>query len=341
MACMPSPAATPPATSTPAPTAAAREVVTLESPTAALPTLALTPTPAPDRGIRGPAPAHAVWTMGKPMIPPYRSEMPAVVLDGMIYVPGGFGGESRLDRYDPAADEWEALAGMPDGRHHLMAAAHGGYLYVFGGSTAGGFNPTNTVWRYDPAANAWSELGSMPERRMSGAAVTIGDKVYVAGGMGDSDSLLEFTPDTGEWRILSGGLHPRDHANAVAFEGKIWPIGGRGAGGETNAVEIFDPATETWSAGPPLNIARAGFAAAVVDGRIMVAGGEVIVSGRETLGSLEIFEPGDNAWRPGPDTLQPIHGVGGASISGRFYLLGGSSEAAGIANSGMVQIYLP
>ncbi|HET7090058.1 MAG TPA: hypothetical protein VFL17_15585, partial [Anaerolineae bacterium] len=124
MACTPSPAATPSATSTPAPTAAAREVVTVESPTAAPPTLALTPTPVS---------AQAAWTMGKPMIPPYRSEMPAVVLDGMIYVPGGFGGESRLERYDPIADEWEALADMPDGRHHLMAAAHDGYLYVFGG----------------------------------------------------------------------------------------------------------------------------------------------------------------------------------------------------------------
>ncbi|HET7091683.1 MAG TPA: hypothetical protein VFL17_23880, partial [Anaerolineae bacterium] len=198
-----------------------------------------------------------------------------------------------------------------------------------------------TVWRYDPRSDAWNELESMPERRMSAAAVTIGDTVYMAGGVGDSDSLLEFTLDTGEWRILSGGLHPRDHANAVAFDRKIWLIGGRGPDGETTAVEIFDPAAEAWSAGPPLNIARAGFAAAVADGQIMVAGGEVIISGRETLSSLEVFDPGDNAWRLGPDLPAPIHGVGGASLGGRFFLLGGSREAGGIANSGTVQIYLP
>ena len=233
----------------PTPSATPETLLPTSTPTT-LPTVVTPPTSEP---LATPTAARGGWSLGAGMIAPYRSEMPAVELDGLVYVPGGFGGETRLERYDPIADEWRALANMPAGRHHLMAAVHDGRLYVFGGSTPGGFNPTDTVWRYDPREDAWTDLGVMPERRMSGAAVTIGEKIYVVGGVGDRDGVLEFTPSSGEWRMLPGGNAPRDHANAVALDGKVWLIGGRGPTGETNAVETFDPATETWSDGPSLN----------------------------------------------------------------------------------------
>jgi hypothetical protein len=54
------------------------------------------------------------WSEGAPM-PTARSEMPAALLDGLIYVPGGFGGEQALEAYDPAADRWHILAPCPKG----------------------------------------------------------------------------------------------------------------------------------------------------------------------------------------------------------------------------------
>src|SRR5512141_2493167 len=64
-----------------------------------------------------------------------RSEMPAVELNGLIYVPGGFGpvrgglanGKgpvADMDGYDPASDTWKSLAPMPDGRHHEMVTVY-------------------------------------------------------------------------------------------------------------------------------------------------------------------------------------------------------------------------
>jgi N-acetylneuraminic acid mutarotase len=276
------------------------------------------------------------------MIEPPRSEMPAVSLEGWIYVPGGFGDESRLDRYDPAADQWQPLADMPAGRHHLMAVAYAGQLYVLGGAQAGGWAPANTVWRYDPAANIWSELGVMPEARLAGAAVSLGDKIYIAGGVGGSEELLEFTVTNGQWRSLPGPHQPREHVSAVAFQDELWLLGGRWAGmGELATVEIYNPATATWRDGPPMNIARAGFAAAVVRQQLMVAGGEVIINAQETLASFEILALESDMWQLGPDLPYPMHGVGGAEAAGRFLLLGGSRRAGAIENEGQVQIYEP
>jgi hypothetical protein len=182
----------------------------------------------------------------------------------------------------------------------------------------------------------------MPERRLAGAAVALGDKIYIAGGVGGGEALLEFSPASGQWRLLSGPVQPREHVNALAFGGEMWVLGGRWGGiGELATVEIYNPASETWRAGPTMNVARAGFAAAVVQQQLMVAGGEIIINGRETLASLEILAVGSDTWQLGPDLPVPMHGVGGAEFRGRFLLLGGSMEAGAILNEGQVQIYEP
>ncbi|HXV96897.1 MAG TPA: hypothetical protein VEC93_00635, partial [Anaerolineae bacterium] len=111
--------------------------------------------------------------------------------------------------------------------------------------------------------------------------------------------------------------------------------------GELATVEIYNPVSETWRVGPSMNMARAGFAAAVVQQQLMVAGGEVIINGRETLASLEILAADSDTWQLGPDLLVPMHGVGGVEYQGRFLLLGGSMEAGAILNEGQVQIYEP
>lgn len=271
--------------------------------------------------------------------------MPAVEIDGVIYVPGGFSGPigtADLEAYDIAQDSWKRLAPIPEGRHHLMATALEGRLYVIGGSVSLGWSPTSTVWKYDPASDAWEQQAEMPEERMSGAAVTIGDAIYIIGGVGGSGRLLAFDPRSGTWRSFDGPRQPREHTAVVAFRGELWAIGGRWSGdGELVSVEIFDPVAQTWRDGPALQVGRGGFAAETVGDRIFVAGGEVIMAGRQALASMEIYDPQIGSWIAGPDLPFAVHGVDGASYQGRFFLMGGSDRAAGIRNAGRVQIYAP
>ena len=278
-------------------------------------------------------------------MPSARSEMPAVEIEGVIYVPGGFSGPlgtDTLESYNIAQNEWSDRAPMPAARHHLMAAAHGGALYAFGGSAPFGFGPTSTAWKYDPQTDTWHELPEMPEERMSGAAVTLGDSIYVVGGVGGSRQMMAFEPQARIWRLLPGPEQAREHTAAVAYRGELWVIGGRWSGdGELVSVEIFDAENQSWRPGPPLQIARAGFAAGTVGDQILVAGGEVILAGREALASLEIFDPDSGEWSAGPDLPAAVHGLDAVGYQGQFYLMGGSDRAAGLDNQGRVQIHAP
>jgi len=67
-------------------------------------------------------------------MPTARSENAAAVVEHMIYVPGGFGGEQTLEAYDTTTDTWKALADLPEPRHHLMSASYAGKVYIFGGA---------------------------------------------------------------------------------------------------------------------------------------------------------------------------------------------------------------
>ncbi len=286
---------------------------------------------------------HGQWGEGAPQTPA-RSELPAAALAGLIYVPGGFGGETVFQAYDPASDEWRDLAPLPAGRHHLMAAAldSTGSVYVFGGGAAGVWSPTTTAWAYAPALNAWTEIAPLPEPRMAGAAVALKDKIYIVGGAGGSSALLEYDPAANTWRRLAALSTPREHLAAAALDGEIYALGGRWGGlGELDSVEIYDPAADAWRAGPPLLQPHAGFSAAVLRGRILAAGGEIIMTGSETLTAFEIFDPRTPGWARGPDLPYPIHGVAAAVAGDRFYLLGGSSRAGAIENEGRVMIYNP
>jgi hypothetical protein len=129
---------------------------------------------------------------------------------------------------------------------------------------------------------------------------------------------------------------------AAALNGEIYALGGRWQGaGEFSSVEIYDPAADAWRPGPALLRPRAGFSAAVLAGRLFIAGGEIIFTGTEALDSLEVFDPATQSWSPGPALPSDIHGNPVAALDGRFFILGGSTVPGAVANLGVVMVYEP
>src|SRR5262249_54534728 len=154
------------------------------------------------------------------------------VINGLIYVPGGFNdegdNENVLEAYDPVANHWRQLADMPQPRNHLMVTAYHGRVYVFGG--AGDYRAaprTSTAWAYDPTTNRWSSLAPMPEPRVAGAAVTLGDYVYVIGGVGDTSDLLRYDLQANTWKRLAPLHEQREHMAGVVLGGRLYAVGGR------------------------------------------------------------------------------------------------------------------
>lgn len=287
------------------------------------------------------------WASALNMSPPV-SELATAVLDGRAYTAGDFGSHPRAFlRFNPATGGTQRLPDLPEPRNHAMMAALRGELYVFGGYDGLSFIATDTVWQYSPARNRWIRFTTMPGAMAAAAAVSLGDFIYVITRNG---FIWRLDVDAKEWTIFPGpGTVNRDHANAVAFRGEIWWLAGRGGNAQgqfrsLRSVDIFDPVTGVWRPGPSLSHGHSGFAAAVVQGQIMVAGGEHPGATLDlwTLEpSLEVYSARAGHWRPGPAVPVPVHGVGGAALNGRFYLLGGSTLPGGADNPGIIQIYDP
>merc|ERR1711965_706562 len=94
-----------------------------------------------------------------------RQSHAVAVLDGKLYAVGGYNDDdgrlSSVERYDPAANAWEAVAPMATARAFPFApgvAVLDGKLYAVGGSGGGALS---SVERYDPALNAWEAVAPM------------------------------------------------------------------------------------------------------------------------------------------------------------------------------------
>jgi N-acetylneuraminic acid mutarotase len=282
-------------------------------------------------------PAGGIWT-ARATMPGAQSELATATLDGAFHVAGGFGAPRGFKRYDPQSNSWTTLADTPGARDHALAVNVAGSIYLTGGySTTTGGDQANAGWKYLPVENRWEPVSSLPLFAASGAASFNG----LAWFGNTSGELAQFDPRLQRRRIIpadaSGGL--RDHSQLVAFQGELWMIGGRSNIGETARVSIFDPASETWREGPSLQFPRGGFAAAASDSVLIVAGGEVVVSGLSVRNEVEAIVAGANSWTRLPDLPVAVHGVGGVISGNAFYALGGSTLAGGVRNGGDVQRY--
>jgi N-acetylneuraminic acid mutarotase len=307
---------------------------------------------------------QTAWKKAAPFPEP-EEELYGVTSGGKLYVIGGYGlGSPRglVYEYDPAADKWTAKKPMPRPAHHSALLEYRGKIYVFGGFVPppsgpprATWVPIDNVWEYDPAGDAWKALPPLPTRRGAAIAFEVGGKMYVIGGAsvhpGSKDLGISpgasgravstneaFDPATGTWEPRQTMPTARNHAYGGVVGGKIYVIGGRmgaaGIGAATNSdiVEVYDPAVDSWGgAGAKLPTPRSGGAWGTYGGRIYVAGGEVstpLLVG--AYRAIEVFDPAANEWRFFASMPSPRHGVAGAVVGNSFHLVSGmvSSSAA-------------
>jgi len=226
------------------------------------------------------------WTL-KTNLPEARMGFAAGVVDGKIYIIGGMANQetkSTVLMYDPVTDSVKTKAPMPTARFALAAAVVDGKIYAIGGVT-GNFEPTSIVEMYDPATDTWEAKASMPIENNNIAASEVDGKIYVIGGQkaGGSEvglqSVLIYDPDTDSWSQKSS-MHVRRWApSSSVMDGKIYVIGGE-KGIEDgwpglNSVEMYDPATDSWTPMAPMPTPRRGHSSSVLDQKIYVMGGTV------------------------------------------------------------------
>jgi len=132
------------------------------------------------------------WESGPPLTLP-RGFAAGALLDGRVYVTGGYDGETvyRLTESlaaDPSgSDGWQLRAPMRAARAGHEAVALEGALYVVGG---GWESSLAYGERYDPTANAWATfatplVGSWRNLGLAAVTTSRGGLLYAAGGWND------------------------------------------------------------------------------------------------------------------------------------------------------------
>jgi N-acetylneuraminic acid mutarotase len=126
-------------------------------------------------------PATNTWKT-KASIPRKRRCSAAGVINGILYIVGGYDGHAMrtLDAYNPTTDSWTTKASMPAERSQLASGVINGRLYEVGGASRQ--HIFNTVNAYDPVTNTWTADTPMPTALWGLAAGVINGTLYTVGG---------------------------------------------------------------------------------------------------------------------------------------------------------------
>jgi N-acetylneuraminic acid mutarotase len=285
-----------------------------------------------------PSPEALVWRAIAPL-PVARSEIPGVTVDGSIYLCGGFGGDTRVDRYDPESDTWTQVADLPVGVNHPGATAFDGKIYV-----AGGYGSDNraldSLSIYAPDADSWQPGASLPEPIGAFGLVPFEDKLYLVGGALESlggpvsGAVRVYDPASDSWSDGPGMLNPREHLAVVATDEKIFAVGGRANGSEDDqlagANEALDPASMQWSAVAPLPVPRGGLSGVYAAETVIILGGE---RGDKAFDDVNQYDPATDQWTELPKMTQARHGMPAAALGNTIYAISGAARARSADNT--------
>ncbi|MEZ6035320.1 MAG: hypothetical protein R3C17_19680 [Planctomycetaceae bacterium] len=194
-------------------------------------------------------PATGTWTDLTPL-PEGRSSHDAAVLDGKLYVVGGWnmaGADSTtwhktawVCDLTQSELKWTALPEPPFQRRAVSLAACGDRLYVIGGMQEDG-GPTTQVAVFDPSAQIWSTAPALHGNGMEGfgtSSFALGDRLVVTTMSGSVQTLSD---DGTEW-ILAGQANELRffHRQLTTNDGRILVVGGASmTTGKTNSVELM------------------------------------------------------------------------------------------------------
>ncbi|SEF71631.1 Kelch repeat-containing protein [Nitrosomonas ureae] len=154
--------------------------------------------------------------------------------------------------------------------------------------------------------------------------------------------------DPGIWHNAAPTLEKRTEIAAAALDGKIYVVGGFSQPSLSNVldfavsrmVEVYDPATDTWTETTPLPEGRHHAGIAALNGHLYVIGGFTKggLSVWRAVATLYQFNPVNQTWRELKSMPTARGALGVAVHQGRLYAVGGYD---GDNNSAAVEVFDP
>jgi N-acetylneuraminic acid mutarotase len=279
-------------------------------------------------------------------LPETTSSFGAVASEGWLYVYGGhvtpthvYSTESASGRFHrlnlAEGKTWEELPGGPK-LQGLNLAAHNHLIYRVGGMQSRNHpkdKPDNVslteAARFDPRSGKWEAIPPLPEARSSHDVAVVDGKLYAVGGWTmngakgndwlQTMAVLDLSADKLVWQSIKQPFKRRALA-AAAFEHKLYVLGGFTDDDDaTLGVQIYDPKSNQWLAGPDLpGPPGNGFAPAAC-----TLGNALYVSVAD--GTLYRLDHAAKTWaRVATSTPRIVHRL--APAGSRILILGGAAK---------------
>jgi N-acetylneuraminic acid mutarotase len=166
----------------------------------------------------------------------------------------------------------------------------------------------------------------MPEPRNHHATVTADSRVFVLGGNDDfgdppQDDVFAYDLGADEWERLASMPDGRWGNDAVAYEGRIYVVGGEYRDGALEVL-IYDRDADEWDRGATMSTETEHTAVEAYDGEIWT------VSGRwdgENIPDVSVYDPRADEWREGPPVSMARSGTASAVLEDELHIAGGEN----------------
>ena len=273
-----------------------------------------------------------------------------------VLVAGGVGANgaalSSAEIFDAPSQTWTLEPNaMPQARaFHSASLLPNGSLFVVGGfaSLSGAANNVGIV--YSPDSRLWASAGTFGEARGAHTATILANaRVLIAGGASDGSltsalSTVEFfDPAVGKWLTQGSTLNQLryDHTATLLANGKVLFAGGRDSNGSMKSVELYDPATDTWTQTSDMNVPRADHTATLLrNGKVLVAGG---INSGTILDSAEVYDPVTGSWAATANAMGNRRADHTSTLlaDGRVLIAGGWQNVGGVNILRGCELYNP
>lgn len=210
-------------------------------------------------------------------------------------------GQTAVERYDPCLQTFSVVGQMLSARtSHTGTMLNNGKILLTGGADDLLGEPVDTAELYDPVTNTSTPLPNMStERALHSASLLPDGRVLIAGGTSSFVSPIDI--------ILNA----------------------------TNTTEIFNPATNTWSAGPNMAEPRVGHrATTLADSRTLITAGYswfvfIGIKAPRISNAAQLYTPGGGAGAFGSQISMTQSRFGHNQLlapNGNVYVFGGATD---------------
>ncbi len=296
-------------------------------------------------------PSAGITTLVSPLHTPRHDHSATLLLDGRVLVVGGYNVSQQWLRdaeiYDPVADTWTVIPPIyPHGTSHTATLLEDGRVLVVGGCIGSGIC-TERVEIFDSRTESWREAAALDYDRGGHTAILLKDgRVLVAGGSSATsgvtmggDALL-YDPHTNSWKPTGPMIESPNLAESVRLtDGRVLLAGGIRNGMQIPqvlaAAQIYNPASNQWSAAPSLADARYTYTLILLpNNRVLAVGGtrdwESVWNGNSFVDSIEVYDPSANNWNTIGRLPQPAAFTASSLLTnGRLWITGGRTGPSG------------